>query len=197
MVYAVYMHYITHKTAYVCTQPLFTKPRSIWARDMEVEPSTAFNLMEMGVPKTLVALVVWLQFRSNLMNHVASIGFVYMMTNQLTNFDPMKLRCYSLGGARTSQRLTQLTFLRSLVGLPTLPSGGGWSALNSSDPQWWSYILIRSSYPPWLRHKCGFKCASFDFTYGQAKSQGNPMDFNQPPGFLYLGECSGSDHIYI
>ena len=62
MVYAVYMHYITHKTAYVCTQPLFTKPRSIWARDMEVEPSTAFNLMEMGVPKTLVALVIWLQY---------------------------------------------------------------------------------------------------------------------------------------
>ena len=59
-------------------------------------------------------------------------------------------------------------------------------------------LLIRSSYPPWLRHKCGFKCASFDFTYGQAKSQGNPMDFNQPPGFLYLGECSGSDqYIYI
>jgi hypothetical protein len=58
-------------------------------------------------------------------------------------------------------------------------------------------LLIRSSYPPWLRHKCGFKCASFDFTYGQAKSQGNPMDFNQPAGFLYLGECSGSDQYYI
>ena len=76
----------------------------------------------------------------------------------------MKLRCYSLGGATTSQRLTQLTFLRSLVGLPTLPSGGGWSALiNSSDPQWWFYLSdplthhdlgtnVASNVPPSISH---------------------------------------------
>ena len=36
----------------------------IWGMDrfqMLSEPSTAYNLMEMGAPKTLVAVVIWLQ----------------------------------------------------------------------------------------------------------------------------------------
>lgn len=88
---------------------------------MEVEPSTAFNLMEMGVPKTLVALVLLLGW-----------------CNDFPKVDPVNLFEIFSGAANTTK--------------------------------WW--------------HKCGFKCASFDFTYGQAKSQGNPMDFNQPSGFL-------------
>ena len=106
----------------------------------------------------------------------------------------MKLRCYSSGGAMTFHRSTQWTVSRSLVGLPTLPSGCGWPALLKHEfvKAFTNVQYIRSSYPPWLRHKCGFKCASFDFTYGPANSQTNPMDFNQPAGFLYLGDCNGS-----
>ena len=51
------------KLPMVCTQRLCLPSHikfglEIWRLSL----STAFNLMEMGVPKTLVALVIWLQY---------------------------------------------------------------------------------------------------------------------------------------
>ena len=62
-VYSVYMHTctVTHKAA-PCLYAAFVYQATFnLARDMQGEPSTAFNLMEMGVPKALVAIVIWWQ----------------------------------------------------------------------------------------------------------------------------------------
>ena len=49
----------------------------------------------------------------------------------------------------------------------------------------------------YLRHKCGFKCASFDVTYSQNESRPGSMDFLHFSGFLYLAQQMASDHISI
>ena len=82
----------------------------------------------------------------------------------------------------------------------------------ANTTKWWwlvcTYKFIRSSMiwfylsDPLTHHDLGTNVASnvppsISHT-AKPSRRGNPMDFNQPPGFLYLGECSGSDqYIYI
>lgn len=72
-----------------------------------------------------------------------------------------------------------------------------WWAFRSYSIHVFTAVLTYNAFVLYLRHKCGFKCASFDFTYSQNESRPGSMDFLRFSGFLFLAQQMASDHIYV